>query len=74
MAWTFYAPKGLQGVGSQIWVTLLSQYLGYTLSQHLGDTRRSFGFDYSEDFAGLVRAVFRLETVGRKAENGASGR
>ena len=25
-------------MGSQVWVTLLSHYLGYTLSQHLGDS------------------------------------
>jgi hypothetical protein len=31
-------PEGARGLGSQIWVTLLSQYLGYTLSQHLGDS------------------------------------
>jgi hypothetical protein len=36
----FFAPEGLEDVGSQVWVTLLSHYLGYTLSQHLGDSFR----------------------------------
>jgi hypothetical protein len=31
---------GTDHVGSQVWVTLLSHYLGYTLSQHLGDSFR----------------------------------
>jgi hypothetical protein len=31
---------GTDHVGSQVWVTLLSHYFGYTLSQHLGDSFR----------------------------------
>jgi hypothetical protein len=47
-------------VGSQVWVTLLSHYLGKTLSQYLGD---SFGFatrgQRSAEMTGPLRSFFQ---------------
>jgi hypothetical protein len=43
VAWGGWFP-GLKPWVEFWWVTLLSHYLGYTLSQYLGDTRRGLGF------------------------------
>jgi hypothetical protein len=52
-------------VGSQAWVTLLSHYFGYSLSQHLGDSFRfatrgqrsaEIVTSAAEFFSGVLRA------------------